>query len=929
MESRLSQPDDSPESPSTPKDEGLSLLEFDTETSLRERVKELLCLAKLGRLFDREAELEELLQEAVALLPPAFLYPEDAVARITLGEQSYQTGEFCGCVRVLCRKFTQDDLQGKVEIGYRVERPFLTEEQELLRMVSERIQSLILRFSSKKALRESERRYRLVTDNCLDVIWAVDSTLVFTYINAAVTRITGYSPQEYIGVSFQDRFSQAAVETVGAAARQALAEPQEKESLICEFDVRHRDGHLIPVEIHATVLYDDEGTAVGFQGTARDLRERRKTLEALGEKEAQYRTMFETMPQGAVLYNASGGLVAANPAAQRILGRSLEELKGRTCDDPTWRAIREDGTIFPAAEHPAMVALRTGEKSDDTVMGVFNPQENDYTWIQVSAAPSFHAPGTSYQVYCTFQDITELRRARAERQEADRVKGELLESIRDCFFSLDRDFTVTYLNKAAESFLQRSRDELLGQNMLDAYPESRGSIFEEKYRQAMREGTRLEFETYFEPHGEWYDIRVYPHSNGIAVFFQPITERKKHEQERREMEQHLRHAQKLEAVGRLAGGVAHDFNNMLSVILGNVELALTSIGSDHPAAQDLNEIANAARRSATLTRQLLAFARKQTASPQLVDLNVVVQTTLGMLSRLIPEGIQLEWKPQTPLPLVKVDPSQVEQVLTNLVVNARDAIDGVGAIEVSTGILQAPAEDDSQPDHLGLRSGTYVTLTVRDDGCGMTQAVMENIFEPFFTTKPEGSGTGLGLSIVHGIVQQNSGRIQVSSSPGQGTTLEIHLPAAKEDSLPDAEPPSTELDGKGKETVLLVEDEPLLLRLSSRMLRALDYEVRTASSPQEALEICRDTTAPFDLLLTDVVMPQMNGRELYEALAREFPGLKCLYMSGYTSDVLANRGGVLTDDVHFLQKPFTRQQLAQKVKDVLHPGASSRNIKNS
>lgn len=928
MESRLSQPNENHEV--SPEGAERSLLQFNTETQLRERVKELHCLAQLGRLFDRELTLEELLQEAVALLPPAFLFSEDAVARITLGEQVYQTDEFDGCLRTLSSELTQDDLQGKVEVGYRVDRPFLSEEHELVQMVRDRIQNIILRARSKEALKESERRYRLLTDNCLDAIWAVDSDLIFTYINAAVTRITGYTPQEYIGSRFQDRCSRTAMQTVEEAARQALLAAHGKELATCEFDVRHRDGYLVPVEIHARVLYDDEGTAVGFQGTARDIRERRKTLAALRESEEQYRTMFETMAQGAVLYNAKGEMIAVNAAAQRILGRSFEELKNRTSDDPIWRAIREDGTPFPGAEHPAMIALHTGQKSNDTVMGVFNPKENDYRWIQVSAAPHFRAPlEKPYQVYCTFEDVTELRRARAERQEADRMKGELLESIRDCFFSLDQDFTVTYLNRAAEEFLQRSREELLGQNMLDAYPESRGSIFEVKYRQAMREGTRLDFETYFEPHGEWYDIRVYPHSHGIAVFFQPITERKKHEQERRDMEQQLRQAQKLEAVGRLAGGVAHDFNNMLSVILGNVELARTAIGADHPANHDLNEIANAALRSATLTRQLLAFARKQTVFPELVDLNVAIQNTLEMLKRLIPEEIHLVWESHPPLPVVKIDPSQVDQILTNLVVNSRDAIDGVGSIEVSTGTLRVSPENDPNPHYPGLQPGLYVTLTVKDDGCGMTAAVKESIFEPFFTTKLDGPGSGLGLSIIHGIVQQNEGRIYVSSSPGEGTVFEILLPAAKQGSTSESEQTASEPESQGKETILVVEDEPSLLRLTSRMLRGLEYEVRTAGSPQEALELCRVHGVMFDLLLTDVVMPQMNGRELYEALARESPGLKCLFMSGYTFDVLANRGGVLSDEVHFLQKPFSRQSLAEKVKEALHSGTSSAQVKSS
>lgn len=925
MDSRHSQPEKSGGIAPSREGVGWNVLEPHTEIRLRERVKELHCLAQLGRLVDLKGTLEELLQEAVRLLPPAFLSPDDAVARITLGSKFYESADLGGCPRVLNSELIRDGVIGYVQVGYRVERSFAPEEQEFLQMVRDRIQNIILRYRAEEALRESERRYRLLTDNCLDAIWSVSPDLVFTYANAAVTDITGFTPQEYIGSRVQDRCSPGGMKALEDAARYALLADPKKRLATCEFEVRHRDGHLIPIEIHARVLHDDEGRAVGFQGTARDIRERRQTLAALRDSEEQYRTMFETMAQGAVVHNAEGDIISANPAAERILGRPLEELKQLRGDDPVWRAIREDGTPFSWSEHPAMVALTTGKKAIDRVIGVFNERENAYRWLQVSAAPHLRPPfETPYQVYCTFEDITELRRVRAERQEADRMKGELLESIRDCFFSLDRDFTVTYLNRATEEFIGRSRDELLGTNMLDVYPESRGTILEAKYRQAMRDGIRLEFETYFEPHDEWYDIRVYPHSMGIAVFFQPITERKKHEEERRKMEQQLRQAQKLEAVGRLAGGVAHDFNNMLSVILGNVEIARNTIGLDHPAYQDLSEIADAARRSATLTKQLLAFARKQTVSPQLVDLNATVEQILGMLKRLIGEEIQLLWKPSTPLPTVKIDPSQIDQVLTNLVVNSRDAIAGVGSIAVSTGTSEVLAGSEPHKLRGGLTPGQYVVLTVKDDGCGMSREVLENLFEPFFTTKPEGSGSGLGLSIIHGIVQQNQGRVEVSSSVGEGTAIEILFPAAGQTVRSKSEQAPPEPDSTGRETVLLVEDEPSLLRLSARLLRALGYEVRAASSPEEALELCKDESFSFDLLLTDVVMPHMNGRELHETLARRYPGLKCLFMSGYTSDVLANRSGVLSDEVHFLQKPFSRQSLAEKVTEALHPSQSDK-----
>jgi len=375
--------------------------------------------------------------------------------------------------------------------------------------------------------------------------------------------------------------------------------------------------------------------------------------------------------------------------------------------------------------------------------------------------------------------------------------------------------------------------------------------------------------------------------DGSIWIIQDISHRKLIEEEKSKLEAQLQQAQKIESIGRLAGGVAHDFNNMLSVILGHTEMVLAQTPGDHPLHGDLMEIRNAAERSANLTRQLLAFARKQTMSPKVIDLNQTVSGMLNMLKRLIGEDIHVAWKPGAGLWKVKVDPSQIDQVLANLCVNARDAITGIGNVTLETDNV---TEDETcscgRQDH---SPGDYVRLSVRDDGCGMDTVTLSHVFEPFFTTKEAGVGTGLGLSTVYGVVRQNSGFIHIDSKPGTGTTVTVCFPRHRDEG--EGPGPSADVPFQsGNETILLVEDEPSILAITARMLSKMGYAVLAAGTPHEAVRKAQDHRGPIHLLVTDVVMPEMNGRDLLQTLLPLLPGLQCLFMSGYTADVIAPQG---------------------------------------
>ena len=398
---------------------------------------------------------------------------------------------------------------------------------------------------------------------------------------------------------------------------------------------------------------------------------------------------------------------------------------------------------------------------------------------------------------------------------------------------------------------------------------------------------------------------------------QDITEKKQAELEKENLRNQLAQSQKIESVGRLAGGVAHDFNNMLGVILGHSELAQRQIssGSLESLSSNLEAIQKAAEHSASLTRQLLAFARKDTVMPKVLDLNSTVEGLIKMMQRIIGEDIDLAWLPDKKISPIKIDPSQIDQILANLCVNARDAIGGIGKVTIETGT--ADFDRDYCKEHLGFLPGEYVMLAVSDNGSGMDTKTLSNIFEPFFTTKEQGKGTGLGLATVYGIVRQNKGFINVYSEPGQGTTFKIYLPRHQEEVLSVSETAPAESEPpRGSETILLVEDEPAILKLTTLMLESAGYEVIQAATTEDALNFARNHHERIHLLITDVVMPNMTGRDLSESILKLNSSIKCLFMSGYTANVIAHQG-VLQEGINFIQKPFTLNSLKEKVRSIL------------
>ncbi|MGM0626619.1 MAG: response regulator, partial [Candidatus Fermentibacterota bacterium] len=486
----------------------------------------------------------------------------------------------------------------------------------------------------------------------------------------------------------------------------------------------------------------------------------------------------------------------------------------------------------------------------------------------------------------------------------------------------------TYVNPAIERMTGYTPDEWVGSSLADHCDDENLALMRKAVEAEIRKGPEHEG-VIFEAemlHRDGTPVVVEIHGRVIfdedwrPVMLQgttrDVTERRRMEGERTRLQQQLLQAQRLESVGRLAGGVAHDFNNMLQSILGNAEMALDRCGVEGELPEHLREIEGAAGHAARLTGQLLAFARRQSSRPEVLNLNESVADTLDMLRRLMGEDIDLLWKPEEDLWRVRIDPSQVDQILANLCVNARDAIQGNGKVTIET--ANASFDEDYCRRNPEFDPGDYVMLAVSDDGIGMDTDVMASIFEPFFTTKEKEKGTGLGLATVYGIVKQNEGFINVYSEPGEGSTFKVYLSRHAGGKAPSVKRGAGDrgiTDSEG-ETILLVEDEPAILKVARSILEGLGYEVLTASTPEEALELAENLSTGIDLLVTDVVLPGMNGRDLAAKLREQDECLRVLYMSGYTANVIMHQG-ILENGVHFVQKPFSMERLALSVRKAL------------
>lgn len=791
---------------------------------------------------------------------------------------------------------------------------YLLKGEITLVQLSRSIRYAIKRAKMMQLVKLERDRSQIYLDTVNTIIVALDTEGKITIINRKGCRILGYEEAELIGrFWFSTCLPQPqGMEEMYPFFQKIMAGDLTKEYF--ENPIITRSGEVRHVAWHNSLLHDDQGKIIGGLSAGDDITERKRTEEALRESNELFSIFMAHSPIYSFIKEVSpteGRVLQASENYQQMIGIAGSSMIGKTMSE-----------LFPAGFAAKIIADDWAVVSENKVL-TRDEELNGLSYTTIKL-PIHHRDKTLLAGFTI--DITERKKAEEALRESQECLDFVLKGSQLGFWDWNLETNVVKRNERWAEMLGYTLDEIEStvRNWLDfIHPDDRAIAYQSindhlegrtpmhkiEYRMLTKDGQiRWIFDQ-----AQIVKRDVHERPLRMSGTHTDITGHKQAEEEKAILQAQFAQAQKMESVGRLAGGVAHDFNNMLSVILGYAQMALDATELSDPRHEHLQEILIAGVRSANITRQLLAFARKQTIIPQVLDLNETVESMLKMLRRLIGEDINLRWQPASIWP-VKIDPSQVDQLLANICVNARDAISGVGKIIIETGT--ALLNEAYCAEHPGSRPGEYVQLSLSDNGCGIDRETLSQIFEPFFTTKEMGKGTGLGLATVYGIVKQNNGFVQVYSEPGRGTIFKIYLPRHYEEGVQVEEQQEKAIKPGLGETVLVVEDEASILKLTARMLKNLGYTVLTANTPAMAIQLASEHTAVIHLLITDVVMPEMNGRDLSEELLTIHPGLKRLFMSGYTTSAIASQG-VLEAGLNFIQKPFSVRDLATKVHAIL------------
>jgi len=815
-------------------------------------------------------------------------------------------------------------------------------------------QDIHARARTRKKLQDSEVRLRALLEGAPAGVLGVNTDGKILFANAHAEEIFGYAHGELLGAPVELLMPERFRGHHPGQRASYYAQPQTRAMGAGRIlHGRRKNGSEFPAEIGLSFAETADGPLIITM--VQDITERKMTEEEIRRATSFLDSIVENIPNLIFLKDARDlRYVRLNRAGEELLGHSREELLGRNDHD----LFPGEADFFTSKDREL---LQSGKPLDIPEESV-HTKDHGVRILHTRKIPIFDAAGRPAYILGVSEDITERKRMqeellRAKEDLEQRVRErtaelhqsneELLQQILENRKTLEArreseqrlalhmrqtplaaiewnlNYEVTEWNPAAEKVFGYTREEALGRHANFIVPEHFRAHTEKVLRDlvARTGGARSTNENVTKEGKiilcEWYNTPLVDKNGrvvGVASLANDVSEY-------RRLEEQFRQAQKMEAIGQLAGGVAHDFNNLLNVILGYSDMLLDGMPGNDPKRKSIEHIRSAGERAASLTRQLLAFSRKQVLEPRVVNLNDILLGMDHLLRRLIGEDIELVRHADPSLGLVKVDPGQMEQVVMNLAVNARDAMPHGGKLTLEASNLVLQPETSSNP--MGSKPGEYVVLTISDTGSGMDQATQKHIFEPFFTTKEPGKGTGLGLSTVYGIVQQSGGSVWVSSEPGQGTTFKIYLPRVSgiAQSLAPAEP--LRLDTRGAETILVVEDDDSLRMLACEYLSAKGYTVLSAASGPAALRLVECHPGPIALLITDVVMPGMSGPVLAEKLLQIRPHLKPLFVSGYTQNVIF-QDGVIDAGVEFLQKPYKLFDLAQKVHNMLAQGPASR-----
>lgn len=823
---------------------------------------------------------------------------EERVQALDAGANDYVT-----------KPYNHDELRARLSVGRRV----LTQQMRIEQQGQELARNKRRIEEATRALARSHEKYKSLVDNVSDIVWTYNiATNQFDFVSEAVSSILGYSEEEALAMGFSDLFKPKDVAYLGERIEKLVRLGKGKEEAELRLEHKHKYGHWVWLEVRYTILFEKEGKPKAISGISRDITERLNHERALEENEERWRAMFFENRAIKFLIDPETGLIEeANRTACDFYGYSHEQFSSLHIWD--LNTAGEEKTRAKMKE-----TLKAGSEQfifkHKTKRGVLRDVQVFSSSIELNGKP---------YLYSIVIDITEkqkIERALAENRkrlekaeivakighwqmDLKRNKTHASEGAKRIYGVVGEEWSIAEIQKAPLSEYRPKLDKALKNLVEDDAPYD------------------IEFKITHWQTGEIVDVRSIAEYNKqehiVFGIIHDITERKHYEAEHRKLQQQLMQAMKMESIGRLAGGVAHDFNNLLTGISGSVSLAMMENPENLELYDHLRQISEATNRASGLTKQLLAFSRKQILEPKSFNLNKLIENMVFMLHRLIGEDISMQFKPSEPIVAIHADPGQIEQVIMNLAVNARDAMPQGGTMLLETAITTFD-EEYCKRNHYA-HQGRYSTLTISDTGCGMDEATRQRIFEPFFTTKEQNKGTGLGLATIYGIVKQHKGYIEVYSELDKGTTFKIYLPeSTNKTSEKEAFPNNNELEvlPKGRETVLLVEDEAIVRSVGVKLLSRLGYHVLEAETPEEAMVISRNREEPIHLLLTDVVLPEENGKELAMRFVQERPETKVLYTSGYPEKIISEQG-LLNEGIEFIEKPFTPSKLAVKIREIL------------